>query len=300
MAMRLLAVSDDGHFIQERFAKDSIPPYAILSHRWSTHEDDEITFKEIAEGLHDKKKSGYKKLQFCSTQAKADGLHYFWVDTCCIDQSDQNELSVAIYSMFRWYQKAVKCYVYLADVYIGDRDDQSISAAKESALSRSEWFSRGWTLQELLAPEIVEFYTRDGVQLGDKSSLEEQIAKITEIPRIVLRGRPLSDFTPEEIFSWVERRHTKKAEDKAYCLLGVFNVSMLLDYGEGEKLAFSRLYREIGNRVPGKCFFLMPSTMCYLSTMLACPSLVTISPATIARDIPSNYSKKRSRHGWLA
>lgn len=255
--MRLLAVSDDGHFTQERFAKDSIPPYAILSHRWSTHEDDEITFKGIAEGIHDKKKLGYQKLQFCSAQAKADGLHYFWVDTCCINQSDQNELSIAIYSMFRWYQKAVKCYVYLADVYIGDRDDPSISAAKGSALTKSEWFSRGWTLQELLAPEVVEFYTRDGVRLGDKSSLEQQIAEITDIPISVLRGRSLSRFTPEEIFSWVERRRTKKVEDKAYCLLGVFNVSMLLDYGEGEEMAFSRLYREIENRVPGKCSFLM-------------------------------------------
>jgi hypothetical protein len=256
MAMRLLAVSDDGRFIQERFAKDRIPPYAILSHRWSTHEDDEITFKEIAEGIHDKEKSGYNKLQFCSARAKADGLNYFWVDTCCINQSDQNELSVAIYSMFRWYQKADKCYVYLADV------------AKESVLSKSEWFSRGWTLQELLAPEKVEFYTRDGVRLGDKSSLEQQIAEITDIPIEVLQGRSLSRFTPKEIFSWVERRHTKKAEDKAYCLLGVFNVSMLLDYGEGEKMAFSRLYREIENRVPGKCSFLMLNAMCYLSAIL--------------------------------
>ena len=126
---------------------------------------------------------------------------------------------------------------------------------------KSEWFSRGWTLQELLALEMVEFYTRDGVRLGDKSSLEQQIAKITDIPIDVLRGRSLSPFTPKEIFSWVERRHTKKAEDKAYCLLSVFNVSMLLNYGEGEKRAFSRLYREIENRVPGKCSFLMLNAM---------------------------------------
>jgi Heterokaryon incompatibility protein (HET) len=257
MAMRLLAVSDDGRFIQERFAKDSIPPYAILSHRWSIHEDDEVTFKEIAMGICDKKKPGYNKLQFCNGQAKADGLNYFWVDTCCIDQSDQNELSVAIYSMFRWYQKADRCYVYLADV------------AEESALSESKWFSRGWTLQELLAPEVAEFYTRDGVRLGDKSSLEQQIAEITDIPIEVLRGRSLSRFTPEEIFSWVERRQTKKAEDKAYCLLGLFNVSMLLEYGEGEKMAFSRLYREIENRVPGKYSFLMLNSMCCLSAMFA-------------------------------
>lgn len=255
MAMRLLTVSDDGHFIQERFAKDNIPPYAILSHRWSTNEADEITFKEIVEGIHDKNKSGYQKLQFCSAQARVDGLHYFWVDTCCINQSDQNELSVAIYSMFRWYQKAVKCYVYLADVSTKRKSRNLFSKhAWEPAFRSSEWFSRGWTLQELLAPEKVEFYSRDRIRLGDKSSLERQIAKITGIPIEALQGKSLSGFAPEKIFSWVERRYTKKAEDKAYCLLGVFNVSMLLDYGEGERSAFSRLYREIENRVSGKCF----------------------------------------------
>jgi hypothetical protein len=88
--------------------------------------------------------------------------------------------------MFRWYQKAVNCYIYFADVYIGDRDDQSIRAAKESALLKSEWFSRGWTLQELLAPSEVRFYTQEGVWLGDKSSLEQQIVEITDISIVVL------------------------------------------------------------------------------------------------------------------
>jgi len=256
MAMRLLTIGDNGRFILERFAKDSIPPYAILSHRWSTDENDEISCQEITEGISDKRKSGYKKLEFCGAQAKADGLDYFWVDTCCIDKSNHNEESVAIYSMFRWYQKAVKCYVYLADVSVGKRDDQLIYAAKETALPKSEWFSRGWTLQELLAPETVEFYSRDGIQLGDKSSLEQQITERTGIPIAVLQGRSLSRFSPEEIFSWVKHRHTKKEEDKAYCLLGVFDVSILLNYGEGEKKAFSRLYNEIENRVPGKHSFL--------------------------------------------
>jgi len=255
-AMRLLTVSEDGSFVQKRFAKDSIPLYAILSHRWSIHEDDEITFKEITEGIYDKRKPGYQKLQFCSAQAKVDGLHYIWVDTCCINQSDQNELSVAIYSMFRWYQKAVKCYVFLADVLT----DSFSEHAWESAFRSSEWFARGWTLQELLAPEIVEFYSRDGVRLGNKSSLERQIAEITDIPIEALRGKSLSRFASEKIFGWAERRQTKKAEDKAYCLLGVFDVSMLLDYGEGENMAFSRLYREIENRIPGELSFL--STMC--------------------------------------
>lgn len=168
--------------------------------------------------------------------------------------------------MFWWYKKAAKCYVYLADVHIGDRDDQSLNA---TALSKSEWFSRGWTLQELIAPGIVEFYSRDSVRLGDKSSLEQQVADISGIPILVLQGRPLSRFSSEEIFGWVEQRQTMKGEDKAYCLLGIFNVSMLLDYGEGEKMAFSRLSREIENRVPGKYSFLVANAVCNLSAMFA-------------------------------
>lgn len=104
--------------------------------------------------------------------------------------------------------------------------------------------------------------------LGDKSSLEQQIAEITNMPIEVPRGRSLFRFTPENIFDWVVRRHTKKAEDKAYSLLGIFNVSMLLEYGDGEKMAFSRLYGAIENRVPGKCsFLLLINTMCYLSAV---------------------------------
>jgi hypothetical protein len=268
MAMRLLTVRDDGRFILKRFAKHDIPPYAILSHRWSKDEDDEINFKETHQHTIDKSKSGYKKLEFCNAQSKADGLQYFWVDTCCIDKSNQDELSIAIYSMFWWYKKAVKCYVYLLDVYVGDRDDQSVRPANESALPKSEWFSRGWTLQELLAPETVEFYSRDGVRLGDKSSLERQIAERTGIPLPALQGRALSRFDPEEIFGWVEQRYTKEEEDKAYCLLGVFDVSMLLDYGEGEQKAFSRLRREIENRVPGTCSFMRLNVVFWLRLLL--------------------------------
>ena len=214
MAMRLLTIDDNGHFILERFAKDRIPPYAILSHRWSTDNNDEITFKEITEGINDRRKSGYKKLEFCGAQAKADGLYYFWVDTCCIDKSNQNEESVAIYSMFRWYQKAVKCYVYLADVCVGETDDQSIRAAKDLALPKSKWFTRGWTLQELLAPEIVEFYSRDGVLLGSRATLVEQIHEITGIPAAALCGKSLRDFSIEERFAWAEKRQTKAYEAK--------------------------------------------------------------------------------------
>ena len=159
--------------------------------------------------------------------------------------------------MFRWYQKAINCYVFLADVLTTKQKvrDSFSEYAWEPAFRSSKWFARGWILQELLAPEIVEFYSQGGMRLGNKSSLEQQIAEITDIPIEALRGKSLSRFAPEKIFDWVKRRQTKKAEDKAYCFLGVFDVSMLLDYGEGKKMAFSRLYRAIENRIPGECSF---------------------------------------------
>jgi hypothetical protein len=110
--MRLLKLNDDCSFSLVLFSKDRIPPYAILSHTWGRGEDDEVTFKDLIDATGNNKK-GFRKLQFCSNQAKADDLHYFWVDTCCIDKSNNNELTTAINSMFRWYHNAARCYVYL-------------------------------------------------------------------------------------------------------------------------------------------------------------------------------------------
>jgi hypothetical protein len=106
-------------------------------------------------------------------------------------------------------------------------------------------FERKMTLQELLAPKIVNFYSRDGVRLGDKSSLKQQIAEITGIPAEALQGQALSKFSIEERFLWVEKRQTTKAEDKAYCLLGLFRVFLSLIYGEGQSSAMRRLRKEI-------------------------------------------------------
>ncbi|KAH8780655.1 heterokaryon incompatibility protein-domain-containing protein [Hyaloscypha finlandica] len=215
-----------------------IPEYAILSHRWGA---EEVTLADLTNG-NGKRMAGYSKLQFCGEQAKRDGLHYFWVDTCCIDKSNSTELAEAINSMFRWYQKAAKCYVYLSDVSIRKRkaSDTSTECTWESAFRVSEWFTRGWALQELLAPRSVGFFSREREQLGDKRTLERQVHEITGITVSALQGSPLSQFG------------TTRKEDKAYSLLGIFDVYMPLIYGEGRDNALNRLREEINKPSKGE------------------------------------------------
>jgi hypothetical protein len=225
-----------------------MPSYAILSHIWRPNFEEEVTFKDLVDGTG-KDKPGYDKIRFCANQVERDGLRYFWVDTCCIDQSNNNELSEAINSMFRWYRAAIRCYVYLSDLSTTDlpQNDDESELPWEPAFRASRWFTRGWTLQELLAPESVEFFTREGKRLGDKRSLEKQIHEVTQIAIPALRGMPLSQFEVNERFKWAETRQTTREEDWAYCLLGIFNVFMPLIYGEGRKNAIRRLRKEIND-----------------------------------------------------
>jgi len=183
------------------FSEIDAPPYAVLSHTWQTS-DQEVSFQDIMEESG-RAKSGYHKVEFCGMQAHMDGLEYFWIDSCCIDRSSGAELTKAINSMFRWYRNAQKCYVYLADV--------SITAGVgydswESAFRESRWFTRGWTVQELLAPKIVEFFSRERQQLGDRKTLERLIHEVTKVPFGALRGNPLSQFSVEEKFLWADKR----------------------------------------------------------------------------------------------
>jgi hypothetical protein len=232
------------------FFESDIPSYAILSHRWGA---EEVTLADLTNG-HGKKMAGYGKIQFCGEQAKRDGLQYFWIDTCCIDKSNNNELAEAINSMFRWYQKAARCYVYLSDVLTRKRkaSDTSTDCTWKSAFRDSEWFTRGWTLQELLAPRSVEFFSRDGTRLGDKGTLKGLIQEITGIPISALEGTSLSQFRVEERLSWAENRQTSRREDKAYSLLGMFGIHLPLIYGEGTEHAFKRLRQEIQNSQTGE------------------------------------------------
>jgi hypothetical protein len=242
--MYLLEADDNGNFSLTEFVGDDIPKYAILSHTWGK-DDEEVTFEDI-EKKTGSGKLGYRKLQFCADQAKRDDIRYFWIDTCSINKSNNTQLSEAIISMFRWYRRATKCYVYLADVSASGQSPTPPFQAP--SLQKSRWFSRGWTLQELIAPSVVEFFSVEGQLLGSKHSLEQQIHGITGIAVKALQGRSLSDFSVAERLSWAESRETKLEEDKAYSLLGMFNVIMPPLYGEGMESAFRRLHEEIGKR----------------------------------------------------
>jgi hypothetical protein len=244
--MHLLKYDEDGRLTIPSFEDGAIPPYAILSHTWGA-DAEEVTFADLAEGGGGKHKPGYKKIRFCGAQAQQDGLQYFWVDTCCIDKLDQAELSLSIRSMFRWYQNATKCYVYLSDVSAKKRklDDMLTHSTWESAFRSSRWFTRGWTLQELLAPNIVEFFSQDWEKLGDKISLKSLIKKITGIPCEALDGPPLCRFSVDERLRWKGDRQTKREEDAWYSLAGIFDVEIAPAYSEGAASAFKRLKDEI-------------------------------------------------------
>ncbi|KAM0158528.1 hypothetical protein ACHAQE_005438 [Botrytis cinerea] len=243
--MRLLQYSDTGRFTPTKdfIGDDQIPPYAILSHTWGPNE--EVTFEDILNGTGEVK-PGYEKIRFCGEQAKQDGLLYFWIDTCCINKSNDAELSRSINSMFRWYRNAARCYVYLSDVSgcSVSGNHKCISRLWESDFRKSKWFTRGWTLQELLAPVSVEFFSRERGRLGDRSSLIIQISEITNIPRTALEGHPLSQFSVEERLQWIQHRQTTLEEDKAYSLLGIFDVYILPIYKEGLASAHARLLDE--------------------------------------------------------
>ncbi|EKJ76898.1 hypothetical protein FPSE_02896 [Fusarium pseudograminearum CS3096] len=222
--------------MKEFFGK-RIPPYAILSHRWGDNKD-EVSFSDMKNGST--KKVGMAKVLGCCEQAKKDEIKYIWIDTCCIDKGSSTELEEAINSMFQWYRKASVCYTYMSDVPKGDNIWDPASK-----FCTSSWFQRGWTLQELLAPVESRFYDQEWNLIGTKADLSSEIGNITDIPRKFLLG--WADFRRASVaqrMSWAAKRKTKRIEDMAYCLLGIFNISMPMIYGEGAK-AFERLQSKI-------------------------------------------------------
>jgi hypothetical protein len=194
------------------------------------------------------------KLHFCAHQAAKDGLHYFWVDTCCIDKSSSAELTEAINSMFAWYRDAARCYVYLSDVSTSSPTNSTPAQQHwNRAFQQSRWFTRGWTLQELVAPVSVEFFSAKGERLGNKNSLVQELHNITGISVEALQGSPLDQLSVNERMPWVGQRMTKLEEDAAYSLLGIFDVHMPLLYGEGRRNAFAQLQKEIVATSNEKC-----------------------------------------------
>lgn len=232
----------------EEFGRD-IPNYAILSHTWGS---DEVTYEHVRNSTAHKH-DGYEKIVRAIRQAAAGGFGYIWIDTCCIDKSSSAELSEALNSMYAWYQKADICYALLEDVSRFDTSNFAIE------FKSSRWFTRGWTLQELLAPSHVQFFGKAAsgawVPLGDRVSLQLVISEITSVGVQYLTG--LQDARRASVarrMSWAAGRQTKREEDIAYCLLGLFSINMPLLYGEGSR-AFLRLQEEILKRSNDQSIF---------------------------------------------
>ncbi|KPM41453.1 hypothetical protein AK830_g5053 [Neonectria ditissima] len=220
----------------ETFIGKKTPGYAILSHTWG---DDEVLFQDIQPSSvgNWQERRGAPKVLGAAAQAALDGYNYIWIDTCCIDKSSSAELSEAINSMFAWYKRSRVCYAYLEDILIPD----------VTLLGLSRWFTRGWTLQELIAPSDVRFFTSSWEFLGRRDQLAKSISDITRIDEHVLKSgqqTPLEIYPIDQRMTWAAGRTTTRIEDVAYCLLGLFQVNMSLLYGEGRK-AFIRLQEEI-------------------------------------------------------
>ena len=216
----------------QEFFDSSLPIYAILSHRWDRVEPTYQTFRDSQY----KAGPGYKKILDCCLFAAKRGRAWIWIDTVCIDKSSSAELSEAINSMYRWYKNAVECYAYLNDVDIHD---------SKKALEKSVWFTRGWTLQELLAPHELIFIDYAWNIIGTKKGLAYGIAKLTSISKVFLEEPDTVRRASVAMrMSWASRRETSRLEDRAYSLLGLFGVNMPLLYGEAGN-AFHRLQLEI-------------------------------------------------------
>ncbi|KAK7999489.1 heterokaryon incompatibility protein-domain-containing protein [Apiospora arundinis] len=270
--MRLLKT--DQYKLVEANDIHTLPQYAILSHTWISPKD-EITYQDFKQRKSDIendifKQKGWAKLRKYCDRAARDGWEWAWMDTCCIDKTNPADTQEAINAMFRWYQRAGICYAYLDDVDINsdtsypvpegcDLDDiaghdnvadprsDSHKALRESLIN-SKWFTRGWTLQELLAPPYLVFVDRAWRRIGTRESWSDEIREASRI-----EARHLTHFIPTDFsscsiamrFSWASGRHTTVEEDETYSLLGLFGISLPLIYGEGRWRAFNRLQREL-------------------------------------------------------
>ncbi|KAF3004593.1 hypothetical protein E8E14_006516 [Neopestalotiopsis sp. 37M] len=246
---RFLDQDDDFLVDKERIGDK---PYAILSHTWGRQmkegtsswggEDDEILFADVGhKDTSEKKPDAWRKIEKACQAAQKQGCDYLWVDTCCFNKESSAELDESINAMFAWYQQSKVCLVYLADFQVDSVDEQG-----KAELKKCRWFQRGWTLQELIAPETVEFYNQDWKKVGSRIDLVDILHEITEIDRDALTGeRSCLSFTVAERMKWAAHRETKRPEDRAYSLLGLFGVQMSLIYGVGGKAAFRRLQVEI-------------------------------------------------------
>ncbi|KAL8855447.1 MAG: hypothetical protein Q9178_007917 [Gyalolechia marmorata] len=240
--IRLLNVES---FTLQQFKDEECPPYVIISHRWAEDPSQEVVYDDMAQPpklrssrLKSKPASASKITQACQKVLEHTNgeITHLWLDTVCIKQDNPMELSTAINSMYRLYEEAKVCFAYLSD----------FPSTEVQTLGQSDWFNRGWTLQELIAPREVQFFDRDWRLLGDKWDLRKELTSRTNIDKKYLIDSMFKNFASvSKRMSWMVGRRTTVPEDTAYCLLGIFDVNMPLLYGEGKKRAFRRLQEEI-------------------------------------------------------
>ncbi|KAF6800314.1 het domain protein [Colletotrichum musicola] len=239
----------------QMFGSD-VPAYAILSHTWG---DDEVTFQDIQDLNRARSKTSYSKIQGTCDEALRHNISWAWIDSCCIDKTSSAELTEAINSMYSYYLLSRVCFVYLSDV---PPLTYSPPMGQMPSLASSRWFTRGWTLQELIAPRRSIFYAGDWSAIGTKGMHRDErpfvkaLAHITGVFESVLsKSRQPRDYSVAERMSWASTRQTTRDEDLAYCLMGLFGVHMPVLYGEGLTHAFQRLQHEIIRTSPDETIF---------------------------------------------
>ena len=255
-------------FFEEFHSDDDVPDYVIVSHRWVSSRE-ELSYRDFLDGRK-RESRGYAKIISLCEKALAHGYTWVWIDTCCIDRSSSAELTEAINSNFHWYQNARECYVYLYDVTWDEPDDRYTSTsllftpreqprvlgspASRLSFRKADWHTRGWTLQDLLAPSKLFFYDRNWYWIGNRETLAADIALATGIEIKYLLGSSLDEANAATKLRWAAYRRCSRTEDNSYCLLGIFDVNMPLIYGEGDN-AFLRLQQEIWKKTNDKSLF---------------------------------------------
>lgn len=294
------------------FLPDDIPRYAILSHRW---QKEEVSFKQYTK-RHKypkiKRLKGFTKIEGFCRIARERRMEWAWIDTCCIDSRSSAEVSEAINSMWRWYEDADECYIYLCDVHMED-DNLNVLAQVEI----SEWFDRGWTLQELIAPYCRVFYSSAWKKIGHilgpsfylenfdrddpcgEESLEsfaQLISRLSNVPLLCLLRRNVDFYGIGERISWSVGRSTSRPEDVAYSLMGLLGVNMPLFYGEGMEKAFIRLQLELLKKYDDTSLFAWElSRDEFKNSVQGSGGLLAPSPARFDR---FHYERSRNDGQW--
>ncbi|KAI1342779.1 heterokaryon incompatibility protein-domain-containing protein [Xylariaceae sp. FL0016] len=232
--------------------------YAILSHRWVGHE---ITFEQIQkftsqlQNQKDQPTVQLAKIRGACDRAREQGIKWMWIDTCCIDKSSSSEETEVLNSMFRWYRDAKLCITLFNDVRFSPQNPRENTFDRIEGGASSVWFTRGWTLQELLAPKYMQFYDMDWQYMGTKAELAHLLARITRIDVSYLTGeRHFSSACIASKMSWMASRITQRPEDMAYSMLGIFDVFLTPRYGEGMR-AFMRLQQHLLSTLTDESLF---------------------------------------------